>query len=40
VKVKNYLVTSILVTPPENFRVKKFPSDNLIFMASFLQICN
>jgi hypothetical protein len=34
------MVTSILVTPPENFRVKKFPSDNLIFMTSFFQICN
>ena len=41
-KQTNYnLVTSILlVTPPENFRVKKFPLDNLIFMTSFFQICN
>ena len=34
-KIINHMVTSILVTPPEKIRVKRFPSDNLIFMTSF-----
>ena len=33
-------VTSVLVTPPENFRVKKSPPDDFILMTSFFQICN
>ena len=35
-----YIVTSNLVTPPKNFRVKKFCSDNFIFTTWRFQICN